>query len=308
MSASYDAYRVFYHVATCGSLTMAARLLHNSQPNIPRIINQLERDLNCRLFTRSNKGVTLTREGETLYIHVREAVLHITCAEGELKNRSDRQTGQITIAASETALRGVLLPILSAYRREYPGVQIYLRSMTTEDAIESLKHRLADIAVVTKPMHEDSSLTAEQLAVFPDALIAPKAITPPRAGPLTLADLADWPFISMHLRSVSYAMLRDYFFRHGVLFQPGTYVSSLSQIVPMVASGLGAAFLPAFMAREQLSAGEIQQIPLADEPPAHAICMLYAESKALDASCAELVRRLRRFKAQAVPGERSDPA
>ena len=45
MAASYESYRIFYHVATCESFTMAARILHNSQPNITRIINRLEQEL-----------------------------------------------------------------------------------------------------------------------------------------------------------------------------------------------------------------------------------------------------------------------
>lgn len=294
MATSYESYRIFYHVATCESFTMAARILHNSQPNITRIINRLEQELNCQLFIRSNKGITLTHEGEILFAHVQEAVQHIVCAETELKNMAHLHDGQITIAASEVALRGTLLPALRDYRQEYPGVQINVRSTTSEDAIFLILHGLADLAIVTKPLHENASLSVETLATFPDVLVAPASISP-KADPevcCTLEQIASWPFVAMHRKSVSYEMLCGYFARHGLLFHPTTFVSAMSQIVPMVCSGLGAAFLPEFMAQEQLRAGEIVIIRLTDDPPAHTVCMITRANQPASAACRELMNRL----------------
>lgn len=61
---TYDYYRIFYYVAQYKSFTRAAEALHNNQPNITRCMNNLESELNCTLFLRSNKGITLTPEGK----------------------------------------------------------------------------------------------------------------------------------------------------------------------------------------------------------------------------------------------------
>ncbi len=53
---TYDYYRIFYYVAQYKSFTRAAEALHNNQPNITRCMNNLESELNCTLFLRSNKG------------------------------------------------------------------------------------------------------------------------------------------------------------------------------------------------------------------------------------------------------------
>ena len=66
---TYDYYRIFYYVAQYKSFTRAAEALHNNQPNITRCMNNLESELNCTLFLRSNKGITLTPEGKRLYEH-----------------------------------------------------------------------------------------------------------------------------------------------------------------------------------------------------------------------------------------------
>ena len=67
MAVSYDLYRIFYAVAQAGSLTHAAQALHSNQPNVTRAIQNLEQELGTALFLRSNRGVTLTAEGERLF-------------------------------------------------------------------------------------------------------------------------------------------------------------------------------------------------------------------------------------------------
>ena len=62
MAVPYDYYRIFYYVARCGSFTKAAEILENNQPNITRCMNNLEQSLGCKLFVRTNHGITLTPE------------------------------------------------------------------------------------------------------------------------------------------------------------------------------------------------------------------------------------------------------
>ena len=66
MDVSYDYYRIFYYVAKCGNLSQAAKQLLNNQPNLTRSIKNLEAALGCTLFSRTNRGVRLTPEGEQL--------------------------------------------------------------------------------------------------------------------------------------------------------------------------------------------------------------------------------------------------
>ena len=64
MYVDWEYYKIFYYVAKYQNLTKAARVLGNNQPNITHSMNRLESQLNCVLFIRSNRGVTLTPEGE----------------------------------------------------------------------------------------------------------------------------------------------------------------------------------------------------------------------------------------------------
>ena len=63
MYISYDYYRIFYYVAKYGNITQAAKQLLNNQPNLTRSIKNLEAELGCALFSRSNRGLRLIPEG-----------------------------------------------------------------------------------------------------------------------------------------------------------------------------------------------------------------------------------------------------
>ena len=60
MINNLEAYKVFYYVAKCGSVTKAAGELSISQPAVSQAIKQLENTLDAALFHRAAKGVRLT--------------------------------------------------------------------------------------------------------------------------------------------------------------------------------------------------------------------------------------------------------
>ena len=112
MNIPLDYYRVFYYAAKYRNLSQAAAALYSSQPNVTRTIHLLEQALGCPLFLRSNRGVTLTPEGELLYSHAAQAMIHLESAEEELIAQTQMHQGTVSIGASEVALRCLLLPVL----------------------------------------------------------------------------------------------------------------------------------------------------------------------------------------------------
>ncbi len=54
---NYELYRIFYMVASTGSITKAAGELYISQPAVSQSIKQLETQIGGRLFKRTSKGI-----------------------------------------------------------------------------------------------------------------------------------------------------------------------------------------------------------------------------------------------------------
>ena len=97
MYVDWEYYKIFYYVAKYQNFTKAARVLGSNQPNITHTMNKLEAQLHCVLFIRSNRGVTLTPEGETLYARIASAAVQIQDAEAELSASTTLTHGTISI-------------------------------------------------------------------------------------------------------------------------------------------------------------------------------------------------------------------
>ena len=102
MDISFDYYKVFYEVARCQNITQAALNLCLTQPTVTKYIHNLEDMLQCKLFNRSQKGVTLTDEGRILFRQINRPCQQMGRAEELLKEYTNSQSGKVSIGASET--------------------------------------------------------------------------------------------------------------------------------------------------------------------------------------------------------------
>ena len=64
----------FLAIAREGTISDAAESLHITQPTLSRQIKELEDELGKQLFIRSNKKITLTKEGMLLRQRAKEIV------------------------------------------------------------------------------------------------------------------------------------------------------------------------------------------------------------------------------------------
>ena len=174
MDINFEYYKIFYYVAKYGNFTKAAGVMKNSQPNITRMINSLEHELQCTLFIRTNRGVKLTTEGEKLYNRVSAAMMQFRLAEEELSDHTGIEHGSIAIGVSEIALNLYLLEHLKKFHANYPGVRLKIWNHTTPQAIQAVKTGEVDLAVVTSPVRLENSLRQVCLQTFHEILVAGK--------------------------------------------------------------------------------------------------------------------------------------
>lgn len=285
MYISYDYYRVFYYVAKYGNVSQAAKLLLNNQPNLTRTIRNLESELGCPLFSRTNRGMKLTPEGERLYAHVRIAFEHIEAGEAELTEARNLQTGTIYIAASEVALRCLLLPVLKQYRLLYPGVHIRISNHSTPQAIAALKDGAADIAVVTTPTVRSASLVETVIRPIQEVAVCSSAFPGLTGRPVALSELLDYPIISLGPDTKSFAFYSDFFTDHGLPFHPAIEAFTADQILPMVEADLGVGFVPnEFLESES----RVCRIDLKEQIPERQVVLIKRKGQPLSVAARKL--------------------
>ena len=105
MNITYDYYRIFYFVAKYQSFTKAASILLSNEPNISRSIRNLEHEFGVSLFIRSNRGVTLTPEGQKLYTRVAAAHHQLSSAEAELADAKALRAARSPSASAKPPCR-----------------------------------------------------------------------------------------------------------------------------------------------------------------------------------------------------------
>ena len=261
MTINYDYYRIFYAVAQCRSFTRAAEVLKNNQPNITRCMKNLEQELGCKLFHRSNRGITLTPEGQRLYRRVAAAVEEIQLGEEEIRQDGSLESGTLSISASEAALHMVLLDKLSAFRVQYPGVHLRITNETTPQSIERLRNGESDFAVITAPQITDRNLQQTELLRFQEVPVCGPAYSEVAARRCTLADLARYPLVCIGQDTSTYAFYQGFFTSNGVTFRADVEAATMDQILPMIEHGLGVGFYPEQLVAPRIARGSCSASP-----------------------------------------------
>lgn len=75
-------------VAEKGTLSEAAKELFVSQPALTKAIKELEDEMNIRIFSRTNKGVIVSREGDRFLGYARQVLEQTNLLEEEYKKRN----------------------------------------------------------------------------------------------------------------------------------------------------------------------------------------------------------------------------
>ena len=145
--------RYFLAVAREENMTEAANVLHVTQPTLSRQIADLERELGCALFDRTNRSTMLTEDGMRLRQRAEEIIALVDQTETELADRGGELEGTIRIGAGETRAVQVLTDTFAAMHREHPGVRIELFTGNADTVEERLERGLLDFALMLEPVN-----------------------------------------------------------------------------------------------------------------------------------------------------------
>ena len=274
MAVPYDYYRIFYYVAQHKSFTRAAEALGNNQPNITRCMNNLEQDLGCKLFVRTNHGVSLTPEGERLYSRAAVAVEQLRLGENEIRADCGLEAGSISIAASETALHLLLLDRLDAFHRRYPGVHLRITNDSTPRAMEALLHGQVDCAVVTTPVRVKKPLRETPRLSFREILLCGPDFRYLAAEPRRLRDVEPCPFVCLGSGTSTFSFYQRLFLRHDLAFHVDMEAATMDQVLPMVQHNLGIGFYPEPMAAAALESGSVTPVRLTVPVPERSVSLI----------------------------------
>lgn len=237
--------RAFCQTARLGSISRAAEALFLSQPAVSLQLQALERELGVRLFERSGRRMTLSREGELLYDMARPLVEGLDNLAAHFRERvRGLDAGELHVAAGSSTILYLLPQFVEAFRKAHPEVRLTLHNVTGASGLDLLRSDAVDLAV-------GSMLDVPaDLGYTPVYRFDPMLITPPdhplaRKRDLTLDDLSPYGLILPPKRLTTYRLVDLVFQQNRVPYTVALEVGGWEVIKQYVAMGLGISIVTA---------------------------------------------------------------
>ncbi len=249
---------VFTRIADEASLTRAADLLGLSVSGVSRCLTSLENRLGVRLVQRTTRQLSLTLEGERFASKAREILGTLSAAEESVSAVKAEPLGTLRIGASLAFSLLHLMPVIRQFKTDHPAVQVDLQiSNRYCDLIEGG----LDVAIRTRRIESDSSITMRKLADVPRILTASPAYLAARGAPASPDDLACH---AMLLYTLSDEWDHLTFHRHGVtrrLPVSGEMTCNDSVALKQAAlEGMGILVQPAYVVQPELDSGRLVEV------------------------------------------------
>jgi DNA-binding transcriptional LysR family regulator len=149
----------FTRIARGPSLAAAAREMGLSAPAVTKRLAQMEARLDVQLLTRTTRRMQLTEEGEIYLMHARRILADIDDMERHVSNARRIPKGLLRVNATLGFGRNHVAPLLSHFRKRYPGVDVQLQLTVappplTEDSFDVCVHfgEPPDARVIARPI------------------------------------------------------------------------------------------------------------------------------------------------------------
>lgn len=304
-----DALNTFLTVHRRGGVSNAARALHRSQPAISRRIALLEQELGVPLFERIAGRTRLSDAGRVMVPYAERAVAAALDAENAIRALTRQNAGPVSLAVVGTVAGGRLSEILKRFARQYPDVELSLRTATSGEVSDLIRRGEATIGlrydIVRLRDLDYMHLATERLQVIcaPDHPLAGKRVA-------KLADLRNERWIAFPeipgRREISASHVFALFQAHGLGEIDWTPVDSLTAQKRLVEAGLGIALLTQSHAADELRFCSVSTIRVGDLSASQDIVAVTRRGGFLSAASRRLLEILREgFAKTTTAGPRS---
>lgn len=134
-----------------GGLARAADQLNMTQSALSHQIKGIEDQAGVELFVRRSKPLKLSAAGLKLLAAAEEILPRVAALEAEFEGLVQGKAGRMHIAIECHACFEWLLPVLEAFRKAWPDVDVDIRPGLAFDALPALRREEVDLVVSSDP-------------------------------------------------------------------------------------------------------------------------------------------------------------
>ncbi|AWK84979.1 LysR substrate-binding domain-containing protein [Azospirillum thermophilum] len=240
-SINHSQLRAFHAVATEGSFTKGARLLHVTQPTLSQEVKALEETHGVLLFDRSRRSVALTEVGQSLFAVTRRLFAAEQEAVELLAGVRHLDGGSLAVGA-DGPFHAV--PLLADFAKRHPGPTVSLSVGNSQELLRGLLDTRIDVAVLAD-VPGDSRLYVVPLRRDPVKVLVPRSHPLARRRAVTLAEVAAEKLVLREPGSMTRRLVEQALSAADLNPAATLEIQSREAVVEAVASGLGLGFVSA---------------------------------------------------------------
>lgn len=244
-----------------GGLARAAGLLHVTQSALSHQIKGLEAQTGVELFVRRAKPLRLSPAGKRLLQLADRILPEVTAVEEEFQGLEEGRNGRLHIAIECHACFDWLLPVLEAFRRTWPDIDVDIRPGLSFGALPALQREEVDLVVSSDP--EDlPGITFSPLFDYDPVFVAARTHPLANRAYVVAEDFVDQTLITYPVDPSRLDVFLCLLDPAGVRPQAVRQVELTAVILMLVASGRGVAVLPDWVVGAARSNPDFVTLPL----------------------------------------------
>lgn len=256
--------KIFLSAATCLNFTKAAKELHITSPAVSLQIKEMEKDIGVKLFDRNNKKISLTSAGEYFLVYAKR--IASTLHEAELIMGKLQGTEFTTLKIGLVSTAQHFLPqLLSAFKTEYPTVQIKIEVRNRQQLIQLLKDGNIDLAIMGRPPKEINNDLAP-IAKHPHGFVASPLHPLASEVNVRATVLNTCELISREKGSGTRFIMEKFLSEHNISPLISMEMSSNETIKLAVTANLGISFMSLHTVAEEIKTKKIIVLDIQDTP------------------------------------------
>lgn len=195
--------RYIVTVAEAGNITEAAKRLFISQPSLTNSIHELEKEMGIRIFNRTNKGVSISNEGDVFLSYARQILEQTNLLEERFLNKR-KQSPRFSVSCQHYSFAVDAFVDLIC---EFGGnkYDFTLRETQTYEIIEDVGRLKSEIGIlytssrnkeIIRKLVRQNGLRFEELFVAKPHIFISSEHPLADKKVLTLEDLEEYPYLS----------------------------------------------------------------------------------------------------------------
>ncbi len=275
----FDQIETFLEVARLLNFSRAAEKRFRTQPAISAQVRALEDEVGAKLLDRSGGKVSLTLAGKAFQRYAEQALEARRGIISQLAEMERVPRGEIVVAANEATCLHILPEVFAEFKKLYPNVAVSIDRLERPRILEAVIDNSVDFGVVSLP-EGDNRLTVVPIHRDELAVIVSPQHPLSKSKSVKVADLGACPLVVPPIGRTRDA-IENLFHERQLKPSISMELDSNELIKRFVAAGVGIGFMARSFVQQEVRAGTLAALAMADANIRRDLGLVFRKDKAL---------------------------